>query len=163
MKILGVLALLASVAGAQSLAAQALPDTVLQVGTRVRVQSPVLGVKPRPGNFVSLAGDTLSFTLEGETVPTRIPVAQVTAVDVSRGSVRNRAAVEKRSVIPEIIGAAVGAAVGIAAGSGSSRMKLLLGAAGGLGGYIAGRTYGSVTTASTVEKWQPVTLRAARR
>ena len=154
--------LFASLAAFPPLRAQSPADTVLHIGDRIRVQSPFLGAKPKVGNFVSVAADTLFFTLEGQTVPTGVPVAQVAEVDVSVGNVKNRPAVQKRSLVAEIIGAAVGALIGIEAGSGSSRMKALLGAAGGLGGYFAGRAYGTITVPSTVEKWQPVTLQSGR-
>jgi hypothetical protein len=157
MKILGTLALL-TCAVAHPARAQQSADTALDVGTRIRVRSPVLGAKPQIGNLVSLRPDTLLFTREGQTVPTRIALRQVTALDVSAGHASNRRVVEARSLIPEIIGAAAGAAIGIAAGSGSSRMKLALGAAGGLGGYWAGRTYAKITVPSTVEQWTPVAL-----
>jgi hypothetical protein len=152
------LVLVTALGAAQPARAQALPDTALHVGSRIRVQSPVLGAKARTGTFVSLAADTLLFTLDGQTVPTRIAVRQLNALELS--------VPRKRSVIRThlggIIGAAAGGAIGLAAaGSGSGHsVRTVLGLAGAVGGYFLGRLYGDAVGArkGTSDDWEPVLL-----
>jgi hypothetical protein len=150
--------------GAQSAAAQALPDTVLHAGARIRVQSPVFGSKTRVGNFVALERDTLSFTLAGETVPTLIPVQQVDALEISVKRTTNIVRdASKGSHYGGIIGAVIGGAVGIAGAGGDNTLRALLGFAGAIGGYFAGHMYGTVAggVAGAIDRddeWKPVMI-----
>ena len=161
------LALVAVAGMAQTVAAQALPDTVLHPGSRVRVQSPLLGSAPRIGSFLSIASDTLSITLEGTTQPTRIPVARVDALEISvRRSTNIVRDADKGSHYGGWIGAIVlGATATAGAPSGDNGLRVLLGLLGAAAGYFVGQIYGTVAggvagAIDRTDEWKPVMLPA---
>lgn len=158
-----VIALFAFAAAAHSATAQALQDTVLHPGVRIRVQSRALGANPRVGSFVSLANDTLSFTPEKSSQLTRLAIAQVDALEISLKRTTN---VIRDAAKGKHYGAwigAIGGGIAGAVGAPESSLRGLFAAIGMVGGYFAGQMYGTIAggAAGVVDRddeWKPVTL-----
>jgi hypothetical protein len=126
---------------------QLAPAQTLVPGTRVRFSHP--GEGTRTGTFVALTADTLGVALPGRTEPTRLPLDQVTRLDVSHGMQRQPL---RRAGIGFLVGGVVGAVGVAAAESGCNRSEdfcfgtgdgaliggIFYGAVGGVLGLVAG-------------------------
>jgi len=151
--LLVVLSILPRLASAQTLAP----------GTRVRFSHP--GEGTRTGAVVALTPDTLSILIPGRAEPARVPLDQLTRLEVSRGMQRQPL---RRAGIGFLVGAGVGA-IGVAAieaGCDSSR-EICFGAGGGalIGGIFYGAVGGVIGLVAGVipsEKWERVTREPRR-
>lgn len=127
----------------------------------------MLGAEPRVGSFLALSGDTLSFTPEKSAQTTRLPLAQVDALEISVKRTTNviRDASNGRHY-GGIAGAIIGGVIGAATpGSGDNGLRALFAVFGMVGGYFAGQIYGTVagSAAGVVDRgdvWRPVMLPA---
>jgi hypothetical protein len=135
----------------------------LAPGTRVRFSHP--GEGTRTGTFVALTADTLEVTLPGRTEPTRLPLDQVTQLDVSHGMQRQPL---RRAGIGFLVGGVVGA-VGVAAAESGcdSRREFCLGVGGGalVGGIFYGAVGGVLGLVAGVipsESWERVKVEPRR-
>jgi hypothetical protein len=132
-------------------------------GDRVRFTHP--GEGTRTGTLVAITPDTLEVLIAGRTGAARLPLDQVTRLDVSRGKGRHL----KRAAVGLFVGAGVGALGGYASGTNDcSTQELIcidrggsallggaaLGVLGGIGGLIAGVV--------PTEKWERVSLERRR-
>lgn len=132
-------------------------------GTRVRFSHP--GEGTRTGTFVALTADTLEVALPGRTEPARVPLDQVTRLDVSHGMQRQPL---RRAGIGFLVGGVVGAVGVAAAESGCDRTQDFCFGAGD-GALIGGIFYGAVggvlgLVAGMIpsESWEQVKLERQR-
>ena len=133
-------------------------------GARVRFSHP--GEGTRTGTFVALTADTLEVALSERTEPTRLPLDQVTRLDVSHGMQRQ---LLRRAGIGFLVGGVVGG-VGVAAsesGCHASSGQFCLGVGGGaiLGGIFFGAVGGVLGLVAGVipsESWERVKLEQQR-
>jgi hypothetical protein len=132
-------------------------------GTRVRFSHP--GEGTRTGTFVALTADTLEVALPGRTEPARVPLDQVTRLDVSHGMQRQPL---RRAGIGFLVGGVAGAVGGAAVESGCNRTEdICFGAGGGaiIGGIFYGAVGGVIGLVAGVipsEKWERVELQRQR-
>jgi hypothetical protein len=132
-------------------------------GTRVRFSHP--GEGTRTGTFVALTADTLEVALPGRTEPARVPLDQVTRLDVSHGMQRQ---LFRRAGIGFLVGGVAGAVGGAAAESGCKRTEdICFGAGGGaiIGGIFYGAVGGIIGLVAGVipsEKWERVEFQRQR-
>lgn len=134
----------------------------LRPGSLVRISRE--GQALRTGTVVALTSDSLEVQFTGSAEPARLPLDQVTRLEVSRGSERHPAYAGGGA----LIGVAVGAVGGFASGTDDCSRHLVcisrpagallggavLGAAGGILGLIAG--------AIPSETWERVQLEGHR-
>ncbi len=160
-----VLSVLGSSLAPASARGQALQDTVLQPGLRVRVEAPVMGKGTRIGRFVSRVNDTLSVVFEGSSAPTPLALDQVMMLEASVERTTNIVKdADRGSHAGGWVGAAVGGIVGAAGASGlGSEVTTLLGFVGAIGGYFTGQLIGTAVggAAGVVDRddrWKPVVL-----
>ena len=132
-------------------------------GTRVRFSHP--GEGTRTGTFVALTSDTLEVALPGRAEPARLPLDQVTRLDVSHGMQRQPL---RRAGIGFLVGGVVGAVGVAAAESGCDESREICFGAGG-GALIGGIFYGAVggvlgLVAGVIpsESWERVNLEPRR-
>ena len=131
-------------------------------GTRVRILSPVLGIKPEVGTVDSVAGTTLQFRRTDGSSSISLNPSEITTIEVSGGTHTAKA---KWAAIGILAGAAIGGGIGSATYTpcrdsfacigdiGGRSGSVLLGAvAGALTGGVAGALLG----ARRVESWIPV-------
>jgi len=137
-------------------------------GTRVRVQSQVLGVERQVGTIESVAGDTLHFRRAEDGASAALTPSEISKIEVSAGTHTSKA---KWAAIGFVTGAAVGAGIAsatytpckdsfecigdIGGRSGSVALGAMLGA---LTGGIAGALLGT----RSHETWKPVSHAPAR-
>ena len=132
-------------------------------GTRVRFSHP--GEGTRTGTVVALTADTLEVALPGRTEPARVPLDQVTRLDVSHGMQRQPL---RRAGIGFLVGGVAGAVGGAAAESGCKRTEdICFGAGGGaiIGGIFYGAVGGIIGLIAGVipsESWERVKLERQR-
>jgi len=133
------------------------------VGTRVRIQSAVLGIGRQVGTVESVAGDTLHFRRAEDGASAALKSSDITRIEVSAGTHTSKA---KGAAIGLLVGAAVGAAIGAAIYKpchsdgfeclgdigGRSMESAAYGILGALTGGIAGALFGSRHR----ETWKPV-------
>jgi len=133
-------------------------------GARVRFSTP--GEDRRTGTLVALTPDTLEVRVEGRASSTRLPLDQITRLDVSRGREQH---LMSRAGLGFVLGAGLGA-LGTAAvqsgchpsgdqfcfgtGDGALIGGIFYGAVGGVVGLIAG--------AIPSESWEKVSLEPRR-
>ena len=136
----------------------------IPAGARVRVSTPALSQRAVTGRYDGLEGDSLSLMLAPPGSLLRIPVSEVTRLELSDGRSRGR-------------GAAVGALIGFGAGVAGGFLCLALcptapgsGAnlapVGGLFlGLVVGVPVGGVLggTVFAPERWRPIPVPAATR
>ncbi len=123
-------------------------------GTRVKLVTPVLGAAQQTGRVVSANADTIEFRADVYPVTRSIPLSQISSMQVSAGQVSGK----RRFAL---IGLAAGGVIGFATGyhatgsrggqfigggkkSASENAFLsagLVGALGGLTGWLLGRTH----------------------
>ena len=142
----------------------ALAGQSVSAGSRVRVTQPREGT--RIGTVVALTVDSLEVRFAPGSDPARVALAEVTRLDVSRGSERRTMG---RAAMGVVVGVGVGSLIGaVSASDCSTTVQVcrtsrgnrilsggtLLGAVGGVVGLIAGR--------SPSEKWEPVSLERRR-
>lgn len=146
-----------------SIAPQLVAAQSVAPGTRVRVTHP--GEGKRTGTFVSLTDDTLELRFEGRSEPSRLPLDQVTQLEVSHGKQRH---LMRGAGIGFLVGGALGAATGAAAGSDCAPNEFMCPGAGGgaiIGGVFIG-TFGGILglVAGVIpsEKWERVVLQPRR-
>ena len=131
-------------------------------GTRVRILSPVLGIKPEIGTVDSVAGTTVQFRRADGSSSISLNPSEITTIEVSGGT---HTAKLKWAAIGLVAGAAIGSFIGSATYKpcrdsfacigdiGGRSGSILLGAvAGGLTGGAAGALLG----AQRQESWIPV-------
>jgi hypothetical protein len=142
---------------------QLAPAQTLVPGTRVRFSHP--GEGTRTGTFVALTADTLEVTLPGRTEPARLPLDQVTQLDVSHGMQRQPL---RRAGIGFLVGGVVGA-VGTAAAESSCNRSEDFCFGAGVGAFVGGIFYGAVggvigLAAGVIpsESWERVKLERQR-
>ena len=135
----------------------------LAPGTRVRFSHP--GEGRRTGAVIALAADTLEVRIDGRAEAARLPIDQISRLEVSRGMQRQPL---RRAGIGFVVGAAIGA-IGVAAEeSGCHReTEFCLGAGGGalVGGIFYGAVGGVLGLAAGVipsEKWERVPIEPRR-
>ncbi len=134
----------------------------LQPGSVVRFSQP--GEGTHTGTVVALTADTLKVQLTGSAEPARLPLDQVTRLEVSRGRERHPG----YAGVGALIGLSVGAVGGFAAGEDDCRGKwVCINRPGGalLGGGIfgaAGAVLGLVAGAIPSESWERVHLEGHR-
>jgi hypothetical protein len=136
---------------------QALPP-----GTRVRFSHP--GEGTRTGTVVAFTTDTLEVRLPDRPEPARLPLDQVTRLDVSRGM---RHQPLTRAGLGLLVGGALGAAGGLTLASrdcgsqwgcaNKTAPAILVGVGGGIVGGMLGLLSGAIPS----ERWERVPL--ARR
>lgn len=133
-------------------------------GSRVRIRHP--GAGPRTGTLVALAADTLVVRWTDAADSARIPVSQVSRLDVSRGSQRR---IMSRMGGGLAIGAAAGAVIGLALGVAEdceAELFCITPAGGALvGGVLFGATgavVGALTGIRPSERWERVPLEPGR-
>ena len=129
-------------------------------GERIRVRQ--AGEPSRVGTLVALANDTLVVRWENDSATARLPVAQVSQLDVSRGSQRR---VMSRLGRGFMIGAGAGAVLGGVGGAMEDCEGELfcVGPAGGalIGGVVFGATgalIGALTGLAPSERWERARL-----
>jgi hypothetical protein len=136
---------------------QMLSGQLITPGSRVRVSHP--GEGTRTGTLVALTADTLEVRLAGSSESARLPLAEVTRLDVSRGTQRHM----RRAGVGFVVGAGLGAVMGALGGINcrpdewcfSSGEGALLGA-GTFG--IVGGAIGLIAGVIPSEKWERVPL-----
>ena len=134
----------------------------LTPGSRVRVTDPFEGT--RAGTLVALTADTLEVRVAGRSESSRLPLAEVTRLEVSRGKQRHISRAGKGLAI----GVGVGAVAGFIAGEDDCRNEWLCitrpqGAV--LGGAFFGAVGGAIGLLTGVipsETWEKVPLEGRR-
>ena len=134
----------------------------LTPGSRVRVSYPDGG--SRTGSVVALTADTLELRATGSGYSTRLPLVEVSQLEVSRGTKRH----PRYAGVGALIGVTVGAVGGFAAGEDDCAKKwVCISRPGGalIGGAILGATggvIGLIAGAIPSESWERVSV-AQRR
>lgn len=129
-----------------------LPGQDVQLGGRIRVTAPALGLNKTVGRFQGLLADSLR--LDSMVVPLR----SISRLEVSRG----RSSSWSRGLV---MGLAGGALAGVALGASACEEGFVFSAgscvaAAGVGGALAGGLVGAVVGAFIKhEKWAPLQLR----
>ena len=139
-----------------SLASRTLAAQTLSGGERIRVRH--AGESARVGTLVALTNDTLVVRWANDSAASRLPVAQVSRLEVSRGT--------ERRILPRtgrgfIFGAAAGAVIGFAGGAMEDCEHELI-CFGPAGGALAGATVlgvtgaviGALTGLAPSERWE---------
>jgi hypothetical protein len=127
-----------------------LPGQDVQLGSRIRVTAPALGLNQTVGRFQGLLADSLRL----DTVV--VPLRAVTRLEVSRGT----SSAWSKGLGIGLLG---GALLGVGAGAAGCEDGFFSGgectAAAGLGGALAGGLLGAlVGTFIKHEKWEPLHL-----
>jgi hypothetical protein len=107
--ILGVVLLAPAAARSQATPSSQWP---VAAGSRVRIQSPLLGERAQTGDVVAAAGDTLVFRQAKSAAPVAIATPNIVKMDISSGTHSRKA---KGALLGFLIGAASGAAIAAAA------------------------------------------------
>ena len=146
---------------------------VVDAGSRVRIAAPVFGKRKQVGTLVSVTRDTLVLRQGAATANRSLATADITALEVSRGTYTRKA---KGALWGLLIGAGAGAAIGYVSykepkcsdpsifgcnfnilGPDSKGSNAVFGAiAGGILGPIAGALWGMRRT----DRWVPATVGA---
>lgn len=133
-------------------------------GARIRVARPK--AEWRVGTLIALANDTLVVRWADDSATARLPVAQVSRMDVSRGSERRIMSRLGRGLV---IGAAAGAFLGVVGGAleDCEGELFCIGPAGGavIGATafgVTGAVIGAVTGLRPSERWERARLNSGR-
>ena len=156
--------LLAAALVASFLAPHTLVAQAPAPGARIRVAHPDAGI--RVGTLIALANDTLVVRWADDSATARLPIAQVSRMDVSRGS-------ERRIMSRLGRGFGIGAASGALLGGVGGAMEdcegelFCIGPVGGavLGGAVlgaAGAVIGALTGLTPSERWERARLNSGR-
>lgn len=128
-----------------------LPGQDVQLGSRIRVTAPALGLNKTVGRFQGLLADSLRLD------STVVPLRSISRLEVSRG----RSSAWSKGLV---MGLAGGALAGVALGASACEEGFVFSAgscvaAAGLGGGLAGMLVGGVVGAFIRhEKWAPLHL-----
>lgn len=121
-------------------------EPVLVPGARVRVTAPRLAPEPLVGAVEALPGETLVLESRKRGPAVRIPLDEITRLEISRGRPRRKGA-----LLGAAIGGAVGLAITLSCSSESDCDTAAVGALYGLGGLALGAAVGA---AATRERWE---------
>ena len=145
-----------------TLGAQAVP---LSPGARVRVTTPSEPHARQVGTLIAVGADSIHLRRDGRADSLSIPLAQVTAIELSQGQ---RTQGRRGMGIGFLAGAGFGVLIGLADGDDppenfiqfSAAEKAMLG--GAVLGAVGGVVGGVAGLASRTERWQRVPLAEAR-